>query len=78
VHLGKAHFLQSRVELLIPYPGYLVQAIERLPEPKDMARLTLLKSIRLLHADLLHRITIEEGIRDVDKISLPVLKRTDS
>jgi hypothetical protein len=75
---GKTHLLKSRVELLIPHPGCLLQAIERLPKPKNMARLTLLKAIRLLHVDILHQITIEEGIRDVNRVSLPVLKGTDS
>jgi hypothetical protein len=55
-HPSEAHFLQSRVKLLIPHPGCLLQAIERLPELKDIATLTLLEAIRMLHVDLLHQI----------------------
>jgi hypothetical protein len=61
----------------IPHPGCLIQAIQRLPQLKNMARLALLKAIRLLHIDFLHQITIKESIGDVDRVSLPVLEDTD-
>jgi hypothetical protein len=58
-HPGEAYLLKSKVKLLILHPGCLLQALERLPEPKDMARLALLKTVRLLHVNLLHQITIK-------------------
>jgi hypothetical protein len=75
---GEAHLLKSRVQLLIPHSGCLLQAIERLSKPNNIAKLALLKTIRLLYVEFLHKIAVKKSIRDVNRVSLPIFKGTDS
>jgi hypothetical protein len=70
---------ESLIELDIPLPRRLLQAIERLLQATDkVLRARRREALRLAHIDLLIQVTVEKCGGDVHRIKLHVLHRSQS
>ena len=74
-HQIKVNSLEHSVQLLVPLPASLLQAIDGLDQLEHKARTkVVLKAFRLLHVDIMVHLTIEEGSGDVQAVKFQVFK----
>ena len=74
LNASEAHLLEHLVQLQVPHPARLLQAIDGLQQLAHPLRSTLETTLRLLHVNLSIKITIVVGRGYVNALLLKVLQ----
>ena len=73
----ESHLQQSLMQLEVPLPSSLLQAIERLLEETHHVWTSNMEALWLAHVDLRINIAVEEGVGDVDEAKMIVLASSE-